>query len=41
MNYLTKLRDGFADGSTDRAQAENVLASFVATQWSSSACARG
>ncbi len=28
MDHLTKLRDGFADGSTDRARAEMVLATF-------------
>jgi hypothetical protein len=28
MGHLTKLRDGFADGSTDRARAEMVLATF-------------
>jgi hypothetical protein len=31
VNYLRKLRDTFADGSTDRAQAEEVLANFEAT----------
>ncbi|WP_157460971.1 MULTISPECIES: hypothetical protein [Bradyrhizobium] len=28
MNYLSRLRDSFADGSAERAQAENVLRNF-------------
>jgi hypothetical protein len=31
VNHLRKLRDGFADGSTDRANAEKVLATFEVT----------
>ena len=31
VNHLTKLRDGFADGSKDRANAEKVLATFEVT----------
>ncbi len=45
MGHLTKLRDGFADGSTDRAQAEKVLANFEVTYQLVSAsigkCTRG
>jgi hypothetical protein len=31
VSYLRKLRDGFADGSADRAQADKVLANFEVT----------
>lgn len=31
VTYFRRLRDGFPDGSTDRAQAEKVLANFEAT----------
>jgi hypothetical protein len=31
VNHLRKLRDGFADGSADRINAEKVLANFEAT----------
>lgn len=30
MNYLSRLRDAFADGSAERLQAEKVLANFQA-----------
>jgi hypothetical protein len=30
VNYLSKLRDSFADGSAERIQAEKVLANFEA-----------